>query len=70
MLDLLKHCSIGFLRSLVKKHLNEPTIYHKFPFLIEKDFWNIKFFTQSYLCIAFELIFFLKDIVCLPKNSR
>ena len=50
MLDLLSDCYNSFLLSLIKKHLNEPIIYHNFLFLIEKKLLKlVRFITQSYL---------------------
>ena len=50
MLDLLNDCYNSFLLSLIKKHLNEPIIYHNFLFLIEKKLLKlVRFITQSYL---------------------
>ena len=56
--------------SVVKKHLNEHIIYYNFSFLIEKSFQACQVITQSYLLIAFEFIFILKHIFCLPKMPQ
>ena len=70
MLDSLKDCYNWFLPSLVKKYLNEHIIYYNFSFLIEKSFQACQVITQSYLLIAFEFIFILKHIFCLPKMPQ
>ena len=71
MLDLLKDCYNCLLLPLVKKHLNEHIISYNFSFPIEKRFLElINVITQPYLFIAFEFIFILTHIFCLPKKPQ
>ena len=69
MLDLLKDCCNCFLLSLIKKHLNEHIICCNFSFLIEKLSETYQVY-YTILFIAFEFIFILKQIFCLPKKPQ
>ena len=69
MLDLLKDCCNCFLLSLVKKHLNELIRYYNFSFLIEKVLESYQVYGPI-LFIAFEFIFIIKQIFCLPKRPQ
>ena len=72
MLDLLKDCCNYFLLSSGKKHLNEHIIYCIYNLII--SYWKKVYETfQVYytiLFIAFEFMFILKQIFCLPKKPQ
>ena len=68
MLDSPKDCYNCFLLSLVKKHLNEHIIYN-FPFLL-KTVLETYLNYYTILFIAFEFIFILQQIFCLPKKPQ
>ena len=66
MLDLLKDSYNCFLLSLIEKHLNEPIIYNNFSFSLRKVFGTYQAY-YTILLAAFEFVFILKHIFCLPQ---